>query len=211
MKAKKVFTGVLCAILLISTLDMPIYAAVGGTTLQEEIYPGEEGESITFQSTDDFPVIAPKASYQRGDLIYRQNIRDEFFGSLHSHMAYYYSSSPVSKKFVKYLTSSWAKSMSYTWSKSVSVGITGSGEASKTFAKEVAGKLGLSISRTTTYGVAITIPADSSRDSKLGFASDYTKYVYDYKYYKDGALKKSSRDTYFAPEKDTYLVVYYKA
>ena len=205
------FMGLLCATLLTSTLNMPIYAAVGGTTVQEEIYPGEEGESMTFKSTDDSPVISPKANYKKGDLIYSQIIRNEVLGTLHRHEAYYYSSSSVSKKFVKYLTNSWAPSSSYTWSKSVSIGITGSGEASKSFAKNVAGKLGLSTSRTTTYGVAITIPADSSRDSKLGFASDYTKYVYDYKYYNDGTLKKSSRDTYYAPEEDTYLVVYYKA
>lgn len=108
------------------------------------------------------------------------------------------------------MTGSWAYSDGYTWSKTNTTSVTGSGESTVEFAKQVAGKLGLSVSRSTSYSVAVSIPANKSKMSKLGFASDYTKYVYDYKQYKDTTLITSSRDTYYAPEKDTYLLVYYK-
>lgn len=206
--AKKIVVGIMCTMFLVNT-GLPVRAAVSGTGV-EELYPGDEGECLVFESTDDNPIAVPYASYSKGDLIYRQYSRSELLGTVYRRDAYYYSSSDVSKKFVKYLTGSWAYSDGYTWSKTNTTTVTGSGESGVTFAKQVAVKLGLSVSRSTAYSVAVHIPANKSKMSKLGFASDYKKYVYDYKYYKDGTLKSSSRDTYYAPQKNTYLLVYYK-
>lgn len=176
----------------------------------KEFFPGYEGETLKFESTDNNPGIVPYANFSKGDLIYSKVTRSELFPTTYRYEAYYYSSTKVIKKFVKYLTGSWAYSDGYTWSKTNTTSVTGSGESTVEFAKQVAGKLGLSVSRSTSYSVAVSIPANKSKMSKLGFASDYTKYVYDYKQYKDTTLITSSRDTYYAPEKDTYLLVYYK-
>lgn len=175
----------------------------------DEVYVTEEGEVLTFKSDDSIQPRATK-SYSKGDLIYRQYSRSELLGTLYRRDAHYYSTSNVSRKFVKYLTGSWAYSDGYTWSRTNTTTITGSGESGKTFAKKVTAKLGFSVSYSTSYSVAVHIPAVETKLSKLGFASDYKKIVYDYKYYKDGTLKESSRDTYYAPKKDTYLLVYYK-
>lgn len=75
------------------------------------------------------------------------------------------------QSFVKYLTPSWAKAASYTWSQSNTTTWTVSGGATYEAAETVRLTLGLSRSRTTTYSIGITIPEDSSRFSKLGFAS----------------------------------------
>lgn len=203
------FISAIIAIIFCMSSTVVTQAAIGGTE-NEDFFPGYAGETLTFESTDNIPRIVPYAKFSKGDLVYSKVTRSELFPTTYRYEAYYYSSSKVSKKFVRYLTGSWAYSNGYTWSNTNTTSVTGSGESSLAFAKEVAGKLGLSVSRSTSYSVAVSIPADVSKMSKLGFASDYTKYVYDYKYYKDGTLKTSSRDTYYAPEKDTYLLVYYK-
>lgn len=205
---KKIAIYMMCTMFLLSS-GVITQAAVNEIDAGE-FFPGYAGECLTFKSVDNNPTIVPYADFLKGDLIYSKTTRSELLGTIYRKEAYYYSSSNVTKKFVKYLTGSWAYSDGYTWSKTNTTTVTGSGESTVSFAKEVAGKLGLSISRSTSYSVAVSIPADKSKMSKLGFASDYTKYIYDYKAYKDGTLQTSSRDTYYAPQEDTYLLVYYK-
>lgn len=116
----------------------------------------------------------------------------------------------VSKKFVKYLTSSWAKASSYTWGVSNSVSATISSTVGLS-AAGISSALGLSHTVTTTYSVAITIPADSSRFSKLAFYSDYNKrYVKISTFNHDGVLYKTEYTYYYQPLKNTYLAVAYQ-
>lgn len=177
----------------------------------DNFYAGEEGACITFESIDNDPVISVRKSYSPGELIYSRTYRNELGTATYTESAYYVSKSLVQKKFVKYLIDSWSNSDHYDWSKNVTTSITGSGSATIDFAKKVAGNLGLSVSRTSSYAVSTSIPADPNRLSKLGFASDFTKFIYDYKKTKNiSDVITSSRDTYYSPEKDTYLLVYYK-
>lgn len=76
--------------------------------------------------------------------------------------------------FVRYLTSAWAKSSSYTWSKETSVSATLSASIGPG-AGSVAGSLGLSVTRTQSWGVSVTIPTDPKKFSKLTLRSDYWK------------------------------------
>ena len=70
--------------------------------------------------------------------------------------------------------------------------------------------LGLSISRSTSYSVAIHIPADETRLSKLYFASDFMQVYYD-KYFTMGTGENYvGSGSLLAPEKDTYLLLEYK-
>lgn len=218
MKRKfKKFLGLFCSCMVLSSTILGNVAMAGSAKsvisenfYPENFYPGEMGETQKFQSTDDNPVPSVRKSYNRGDLIYTTTHRNELGTVAYTDSAYFISKSFISQRFIKYLTSSWSKASSYTWSKSNSVSISGSGSATLTFAKKVAAALGLSVSRTTTYSVAVNLPADASRYSKLGFYSDCTKMVYNYKHYKDSTLLTDSTDTYYTPEKDTYLSVVYK-
>ncbi|SDG32744.1 hypothetical protein SAMN04488542_1365 [Fontibacillus panacisegetis] len=116
----------------------------------------------------------------------------------------------ASRLFVKYLTSSWAKAASYTWGTSNSAAWTYSGSATFDIANKVKVQLGLSTTRTTTYSVAINIPADSSRFSKLGFASDYFTQYYYWTKTVDGTLVDSEHEYIRTPLADSYLIVYYQ-
>ncbi|NRG48448.1 hypothetical protein HRF87_27575, partial [Bacillus sp. CRN 9] len=78
------------------------------------------------------------------------------------------------KKHVRYLTGSWAKASSYTWSKSNTASSTLSSTVGIT-SGSISSSLGVSNSITTTYSTAITIPANSNRFSKLAFYSDFNK------------------------------------
>lgn len=99
------------------------------------------------------------------------------FTTMAAHTAVTTLSGPTTvKKFVRYLTGSWAKASSYTWSKSQSASSTISSNVGVT-AKGISNSLGVSNSVTTTYSVAITIPASNSKYSKLAFYSDYNKEV----------------------------------
>lgn len=120
-------------------------------------------------------------------------------------------------RFVRYLTSSWAKASSYTWQESQSSKWDYSGGLSYTFAKVARADLGITYSRTTTYSVAITIPANSSKFSKLAFGSDYEDTpvkveewagaVYGGQVY--NSLLETQYGTISEPQEDTYLYVKY--
>lgn len=202
-------------ILMAMSMSMVTWAAekVDATTnfeYSENFYPGEIGATQKFQSTDDYPLPSARKTFRPGDLIYSTTHRDELGMNTYTESAYFSSKNLISQKFVKYLTTSWSKASSYTWSKTNTVSISGSGKSTIAFAKKVAAELGLSVSRSTSYSVAINLPADASRYSKLAFSSDYTKLVYNYKKYKNTDLMSSGTDTYYTPEKDTYLSVIYK-
>lgn len=212
-RLKRLCCTLACSMITLASLGNTLVYAdtqINKIEYPESFYPGEQGAYLPFKSIDTEPVVSSRKSYGSGDLIYTRTYRNEMGTAAYTESAYYVSKSFIEKKFVKYLTQSWAPSDHYDWSKTVTTTITGSGSAAIDFAKKVAGNLGLSVSRSTSYAVSTSVPADKNRLSKLGFASDYTKFVYDYKKYKDGKLTKSSRDSYNAPEEDTYLVVYYK-
>ncbi|KGA98195.1 hypothetical protein AJ85_06265 [Alkalihalobacillus alcalophilus ATCC 27647 = CGMCC 1.3604] len=110
----------------------------------------------------------------------------------------------INKKFVRYLTGSWAKANSYTWSKSNSASATLSASVGES-ASAISGTLNVAKSVTTSYSVGITLPANSSRFSKLGFYSDYDRRQIEVT--KIGTTKKAY---HYAPRKDTYLQVAYQ-
>lgn len=115
----------------------------------------------------------------------------------------------VTKKFVRYLTGSWAKASSYTWSKSQTASATVSADVGVS-TKEISAKLGVAKSVTTTYSIAISIPANSKKFSKLAFYSDYNKRYVKVQRYMDGKLLSTKYTNHYAPRKDTYLQVVYK-
>ncbi|MBK5497383.1 MULTISPECIES: hypothetical protein [unclassified Peribacillus] len=114
------------------------------------------------------------------------------------------------KKRVRYLTGSWVKASSYQWSKSNSATSTVSSDAGAS-AGGISSSLGVSNSVTTTYSVAITIPADKKKFSKLAFYSDFNKrYVRVLLYNFNGILYSDKKTNHYAPRKDTYLQVVYQ-
>ncbi|TXL61643.1 hypothetical protein FHP05_13215 [Cerasibacillus terrae] len=117
-------------------------------------------------------------------------------------------SSPKKKKrFVRYLTGSWAKSDGYIWSKSQNASATLSANVGLS-AKSVSSSIGVSNTVTTTYSVAISIPANKKSLSKLAFYSDYNRRLITTKLnVYPHTVKKGY---HYAPRKDTYLQVVYK-
>lgn len=114
------------------------------------------------------------------------------------------------KNFVRYLTSSWAQASSYTWSQSQSVSSSVSSSVGMT-AGAISNSLGVSNSVTTTYSVAITIPANNSRFSKLAFYSDFDERYVRVRLWNTQGILYSDKNTYhYAPRKDTYLQVVYQ-
>lgn len=147
-----------------------------------------------------------------GEFIQTQGVYEKPGATIQSDTAVTVVSGPTltSKKFVKYLTGSWAKATSYTWSQSNSVSSTVSTTIGLSAAGISAG-LGIANTVTTTYSVAITIPADNTRYSKLAFYSDYNKrYVKVSTFNHDGMLYKTEYTYHYAPRKDTYLAVAYQ-
>lgn len=113
------------------------------------------------------------------------------------------------KKFVRYLTGSWAKANSYTWSKSQSASSTTDANVGIT-ATGISAQLGVSNTVTTSYSVAITIPASSASFSKLAFYSKYNKRYVRVKSYISGVYSSTKYTNHYAPHKDTYLQVVYQ-
>lgn len=113
-------------------------------------------------------------------------------------------------RFVKYLTNSWSPASTYTWSESTTTNLTVSGSVTAEIKNAIKTQLGLTASKTQTYGVGITIPANSSKDSKLALYSDFNKYYVKYEEKMGGKVIKSSNHYVYEPTSDTYLRVKYK-
>lgn len=225
-KIVKIINILITAVLCLSMFSGPVYAATVKnysmdvvepeefTNFNENPEPGvEAGNYLSFQTEND-PVLnrsgLASARYSNGQLIYSKDIALDQ-STVRKERAYYKYKIFRQRVFVKYLTGSWSKANSYSWSTSNTATWQVSSGADVTVAKAVVAKLGLSYSRTTTYGTTITLPADASKYSKLGFASDYTDTTYEHKRYNNSTLLFSKTVTIKNPEKDTYLRVYYKA
>jgi len=117
--------------------------------------------------------------------------------------------------FVKYLTSSWAKSSQYVWGEANTATWSFTGGA--TFGEKVRVTLGLSKSRTTTYSASVYIPAISSKNSKLAFGSDYfmQNYTVNRSIINDAGIVTSIISSYdsgytYTPTENTYLYIVYQ-
>ncbi|MDQ7095441.1 hypothetical protein REC12_17765 [Desulfosporosinus sp. PR] len=119
-----------------------------------------------------------------------------------------------SKLFSQYLTSSWANASSYTWSQAVATAWSLGGSTTIDVTNAIKAQVVATLTRTTTYTVAITLPADATRLSKLGFFSDFTeKYVYTEKRFPLGGsayrVDASYYNNVYEPLANTYLMVVY--
>lgn len=212
----KKFVVLFFSLVMVLSLSSPAFAERADSTLQNElenelelVSGGTEGESVTSNSVDDetglqdSEVIRP---HQTSGIIYKDS---GYYGSsLLVEQATATGHSNISKEFVRYLTASWAEASVYTWSKANSTSWTYGG--SYTIGEKVKYALNLSTSRTTTYSIAISIPADPKRLNKLGFASDYFRQNYKYEKIVDGKVVATENSYIKTPTVNTYLLVYYK-
>lgn len=123
---------------------------------------------------------------------------------------YYKLSGPVffSKKHVKYLTGTWAKSSQYVWTHTTTATATISTSLSADV-KAVTASLGLTYSQSDSYAVAVTIPADKSRYSKLALRSDFNRY-YVKKVITLGGKSSNYYGYVYSPTSNQYLMVAYQ-
>lgn len=128
-------------------------------------------------------------------------------------------SSYLQTNFVRYLTQSWAKAERYSWSTAQTAALSFSAGLSFEAIKSVKADLGLTSSRTYTYGVSTFIPAVKGKYSKLAFYVTYnvgkvkvTKYntlwFVGNKVYTEKV--SSSTGKYYEPTKTSYLKVKYQ-
>lgn len=210
---KKKISIILSLVVIISmTMGITSYASDGLYTKDNNVLQIEhksEGEILKFKSIDN-EVIVPKARLRsNGSTIWSY----KWYAGTDEKVvekAIDKGSYNISKSFVKYLTDSWAKANSYTWSKSNTTTWSVDGGVAADVADNVRINLGLSKSRTTSYQVAVTIPAKSNKFSKLGFASDFFKQNYRYEMWVNDSKTQSDNGSIKTPTEDTYLIVYYK-
>lgn len=110
------------------------------------------------------------------------------------------------EEHVRYLTSAWAKADGYTWNESVSVGSSVSSSLSMD-ANTISSQIGVNVSVEATWGVGISIPADSSRDSRLELKSLFEKRMVKVKTLQNGLVLGESTGEHRSPVKDEQRVV----
>jgi hypothetical protein len=116
----------------------------------------------------------------------------------------------VTQWWVKYLTSVWAMAQSYTWTSTTTATATLSTDVSLS-AANVSTKLGLTASRSRTWSVGITVPASSTRYSKLSLLSDYDRRYIQTWITVDSKLSGSYKYAYlYTPTVNQYIKVTYK-
>ncbi|MEK3901884.1 hypothetical protein [Paenibacillus sp. FSL R7-0179] len=124
----------------------------------------------------------------------------------------------LSRKFVRYLTESWAMASGYTWSKAQATSLTFSTNLTSEAITKMKAQFGLSAGYTTTYTVAITLPASATKYSKLAFGADY--YTQNFSFVKTTHYQTSYGSgtvvdqrvysSYLQPTQNTYLYVIYQ-
>lgn len=175
--------------------------------------PGTVGEVFKFSSIDDGGMDKTGGNVSVAPMVGGNTlIYSEFYGPANAFEEYGFSTgwSTISKSFIEYLSSSWALSSGYTWSKTKTATWTYSLGVDIGLHEKVALNLGLSKSRSTSYSVAVQIPADPSRFSKLGFASDFRKQNWQIKTYYNGSLYSTKEGSFESPTVNSYLLVYYQ-
>lgn len=122
-------------------------------------------------------------------------------------------------KFVRWLTQSWAKADKYVWAASQTVGLSFSAGLGFEATEKVKADLGLTVSKTYTYGVSTFIPAKVNKNSKLALFVRYnvgkvtvTKYnaLWIVGQRVNTTKVGSSTGTYYEPTKTSYLKVLYE-
>ncbi|AXM89422.1 hypothetical protein CI793_07315 [Anoxybacillus ayderensis] len=115
----------------------------------------------------------------------------------------------VTEKFQTYLTSAWAYSDRYVWTETTTTTLQITGGATFDITEAIKNQLNLSWSKSKSYSVAIQIPADKNKYSKLGLFGDFNKYYVKVVKDKFGQETISYHDAY-EPTSTHYLKVVYK-
>lgn len=114
------------------------------------------------------------------------------------------------EKFDQYLTGVWAYSDGYTWGTTTTTNLSFSGSISSDIAGYIQSTFGYTKSRSRSYSVSISLPADPSKSSKLGLYGDFNR---DYVYYtksKYGSTVDSGYTYTYEPTNDQTLKVVYR-
>lgn len=113
-------------------------------------------------------------------------------------------------KYQKYLTDVWAKASSYTWGKTTTTTLSFSAGLSSDLTSKIKSTYSLTASVSKSYSVSITVPADSSRYSKLGLYGDFHRRYIKGEYVKFGKVQETKYGYSYEPTKDQYLKVVYQ-
>lgn len=209
----KIIAGAIITTMCIATLFNAKSVSASSVINENSNDGATVGEYLEFKSIDDetglpttgYPVYKNR---QKSGIIYE--LSEVYVGMNLIHRATATGDSTISKQFEKYLTESWAKASQYTWSKATTTNWTYGGNITKDIHEGVRATLNLSRSRTTSYNIGVTIPADSSRFSKLGYASDFFKQDYKYELFVEGTVTQTETGYIKTPTQDSYLIVYYQ-
>lgn len=164
----------------------------------------DEGPAYKFDTNSTFRMVVP---YAVGDVLCEESVGGG--GQIVKTIIYDNGSTRWYEEFVEYLTNSWAKASEYTYGEGTSVSWQFSSDLTLSLAKKVKVKLGLSETITKTYSVAVKIPANPDRYSKLGQAADFHHQFLLKKAYLNGKLTAETEPDIMFPT-DSYLKVYYK-
>ncbi|MBP2436846.1 hypothetical protein JOF34_001432 [Microbacterium amylolyticum] len=112
-------------------------------------------------------------------------------------------------RHVRDLTHVWGKTDGYTWSTTTTTSATLSADIGVS-AKSIAGDIGVSSSKTKSYGVNFKVKADARKFSKLALYSDFKRYYVKSRTTNMGVTGKWKYAYIYAPTNDQYLHPRYK-
>lgn len=220
----KLHTRALTLILVLSLCIVPSFAFEGTETpasnysvsIVNQGYDQPEHSSegppvpYTFGEADKFPSLSRAST-----LIFDRYV-SAYYPLQFRERAFQTSRTTARQQFVKYLTSNWQKANGYTWTQSVTVNWSVSGEANVDVADDVRVALGLSAFYEASTSVGAHIPANSAKLSKLALKADFTVVNFRLEGYERNVETQAERVTYThqgeikTPTGDTYLVVAYQ-
>lgn len=116
-----------------------------------------------------------------------------------------------SHQFVKYLTNTWQKASSYQKTINETISWSVGGTLSIDFHEKACAALNFQKNVAYSTGVAVTIPADSTRYSKLGLSSDFVGEYFYREVLHGSTVASKTNDNFKAPVKgQQYLDVIYQ-
>ena len=205
MKKQKMFSCILIAMLLVSCIPTAYAQAYIPDDPIEHV---DAGPAYKLESKPVDPIAAMFSTYAKGDHLYENGVSVE--GQVAKIKVYDNGYSKWYESFVRYLTATWSKASDYSYSEMQTASWQTEGNISVDILEEITAALGFSKSISQSFSVSVTIPADETRYSKLGLASDFYHQFFLKKTYLNGNLIDESEGSAMYPT-DMYLKVYYKA
>lgn len=177
----QIFLSRVRTVITASALLLSVLAPAGATNYSN--IPADHASQGPLVHVASAPIQNPRAMF---DILYEKEITKQ--GNTLHYKATDMGTYNSKEQFVEYLTVAYGKASEYVWTEGFEVSAQIQAGIEVEVTDGITATLGASTQLVQQAGVSITIPADSSRDSRLAVCADFFVQKFHYQYWLNGKL-----------------------